>query len=560
MNRPSPGPEAVRALVSRIAPSVVSVIGYDAGYSTISEGCGYFSAEGRVTTSRHLFRGAKSARVMLAGGAVHDVLGILAEDPQADLALAAVDIPDRTVKALPPAKGIPRTGETLALVGGRLAPEKEGITGESGGARDFPLLGRILRAALPIPPSLTGAPVVGMDGLVAGIAIGRSTQGGSLSYVVPVGRAEDLTSTQFVKIADRRPPADGQDPDRFLPALRLLLGDDVEGAVEALEAVAREQPRDAAAWSAAAECLVTLGQSRRAMEAARAAVSIDPDNVSAWESTGIACAAAGMHAEAVEACRRVVRYKPRSSRAWNRLGVASYNAGRPSEAADSCKEAIRLSPDDAQEHKNLGVAYFALGRFPDAVDAFREAVRLRTEFENAWKNLGMTYFRMGAYEKSVEATLEAIRIRPDYARAHNNLGVAYQALGRTDDAIEAYKEAVRLKPRFGQAWANLAYAYTKQGKHEDAVRAFEEAVARDPFDTASRTGLALLLQKIGRGPEARAALEEAVKNEPKATTARLHLGLLLLEQGERGAALDQYKVLKDLDPERANALFAKVYK
>lgn len=560
MNRGSPGPEAVRALVSRIAPSVVSVIAYDAGYSTVAEGCGYFSAEGRVTTSRHLFHGAKSARVMLAGGAVHDVLGVLAEDPQTDLALIAVDIPDRTVKPIPPARGVPKSGESLALVGGRLSTEKDGVTGESGGLREYPLLGRILRAALPIPPALSGAPVVCMDGVVAGVAVGRSTPKGSLSYVVPVGRAEDLSSVQFVKVADRRPPGDGQDPDRFLPALRLLLGEDVEGAVEALEAVAKENPRDAAAWSAAAECLVSLGKTRPAMEAARAAVAIDPDCVSAWESIGVACAAAGMHAEAVEACRRVVRTKQRSARAWNRLGVASYNAGRPAEAADSCKEAIRLSPDDAQEHKNLGVAYFALGRFPDAIDAFREAVRLRPEFENAWKNLGMTYFRMGSYEKSVEATLEAIRIRPDYARAHNNLGVAYQALGRLDEAIEAYKEAVRLKPRFGQAWANLASAYTKQGKHEDAVRAYEEAVARDPFDTASRTGLAALLQKAGRVQEARAALEEAVKNEPKSGGARLAFGLLLLEQGDRGAAMDQYKALKDLDPARADALFAKVYK
>lgn len=554
------GPEAIRTLVARVAPSVVSVVPYDADYNTLTEGTGFFVAEGRIVTSRHLFHGARTARVVRSDGSVHDVLGILAEDPAADIVMAAVDIRDGLAPPLAFSSASPRRGEALAVVGGRLAEGAEGLAGEAVGERLLPVLGKVLRVTCPLRPGLSGAPVVGMDGEVAGMAVVRSLPKGSLAFVVPAARVDDLSSMDFVRISDRSAPDGGLDPDRFLPAFGRLLADDIEGGLRELEAVARAADRDAEAWSAVADAHLVLGRPREAVDAARAATAMSPENADAWARLGSAFAAAGLPAEAVDACRRVVRLRPRSARAWNRLGVACYNAGLPAEAADSCKEAIRLDPDDAQEHKNLGVAYFAMGRYPEAVDAFQEAVRLRPTFDHAWKNLGMTLHLLGEGEKAVAATLEAIRIRPDYARAHNNLGVVYQGLGRTEDAIDCYQEALRIQPAFGQAWSNLAFAYVKLGRTEDAVKAYGEALARDPADADTRTALGLLLRKAGRPVEAREAFLEAVRYAPGHVAARYNLGLLLLEMGDRGAALDEYKVLKNLDAEKANRLFDRVYK
>ena len=91
---PKKDPQALRALASRVQPSVVSFVTYDGNYGTLAEGAGFFIAPGRVATSRHLLRGARHARVMLHDGKVHDVLGVLGEDPGADVAVAAVDAPD----------------------------------------------------------------------------------------------------------------------------------------------------------------------------------------------------------------------------------------------------------------------------------------------------------------------------------------------------------------------------------------------------------------------------------------------------------------------------------
>ena len=48
--------------------------------------------------------------------------------------------------------------------------------------------------------------------------------------------------------------------------------------------------------------------------------------------------------------------------------------------------------------------------------------------------------------------------------------------------------------------------------------------------------------------------------QPHHAPAHYHLACLHLEKGDRGAALDEYRVLQDLDEERANRLFKLVYR
>lgn len=554
------GAPALRALAGRISPSVVSFIAYDASYATIAEGAAFFVAEGRVVASRHLLQGARAARVMRADGSVHEVLGVLGEDPGSDLVIAAVDIADKTVPSLPLAKSLPAQGERVAVLGGRLSVEREGLEGVVTAVREAPFVGTVFLVTCAAQKGASGAPVVGMDGEVLGVSVARPVDGGLLQYVVPASRIDLMKTDSFLKVAERPMGEVDEDPARFLAGVRCLLAEDLEGALAKFRAVADEDAADADAWKATADALTGLGRGKEAVEAARAAVNLDPEDPAAWESLGAASIEAGLYTEAADACKQVTRFRAKDPKAWNRYGVACYDGGRYQEAAQALREAIRLRPDDPRSHKNLGVSLLALGRLEDAVDAFREAVRLRPDFERAWKDLGLVQYRLGSLEKAVDANLEAIRIRPEYARAHNNLGVAYQALGRTEEAAGAYREALRLRPRFGQAWANLAYAYLKLGKVDDAQRAYEESVAREPGNAEARTSLAVLYRKSGKQEEARKELMEAVRAEPGCARAHYHLGRLYLDQGNKGAALEEYKVLKGIDEKRANQLFDNVYK
>ncbi len=53
---------------------------------------------------------------------------------------------------------------------------------------------------------------------------------------------------------------------------------------------------------------------------------------------------------------------------------------------------------------------------------------------------------------------------------------------------------------------------------------------------------------------------EEVRNNPDDADAHGNLGGAYLQSNDRDSAIDQYKILKKLDTERANKLFDRIYK
>ena len=105
--------------------------------------------------------------------------------------------------------------------------------------------------------------------------------------------------------------------------------------------------------------------------------------------------------------------------------------------------------------------------------------------------------------------------------AHDNLGVAYSTLGRWPEAVTAFQQAIRLQPDDTVAHYNLGVAYSNLGRSQDAVAAYQQVIRLKHND------------------------------------ARAHLALaaVYLMLGDRGAAREEYTILKTLDPSLAKDLF-----
>ena len=64
-------------------------------------------------------------------------------------------------------------------------------------------------------------------------------------------------------------------------------------------------------------------------------------------------------------------------------------------------------------------------------------------------------------------------------------------------------------------------------------------------------------------PDVRSAIDaykQAIRLKPNDATLHLYLGGAYLNVGDKGSALDEYKILKELDKEKANELFNLIYK
>ena len=143
-----------------------------------------------------------------------------------------------------------------------------------------------------------------------------------------------------------------------------------------------------------------------------------------------------------------------------------------------------------------------------------------------WFILGYCYGELGRHTEAIDAYKQVIRIKPDDTEPHFCLGTAFVNVGRYTEAINAFKEAIRIKPDYAEAHGYLGVVYGILGRYTEAIDAFKQAIRIKPDYAAAHCGL----------------------------------GAAYLGAGSRNLALEEYKVLKDLDKNLANQLFDDIYK
>jgi len=176
----------------------------------------------------------------------------------------------------------------------------------------------------------------------------------------------------------------------------------------------------------------------------------------------------------------------------------------------------------------IGFCNGELGNYIKAIEAYKQVIHIDPNNANAYYNLSVTYARLGLYKDAIESRKQAIRIDPNDAMNYYNLGEYYDHLGLYKDAVEAYKQAIRIDPDSGACtifYFNLGYAYYQLGFYKDAIEAYKQAIRIYP-DHAS---------------------------------AHCNLGVTYLMVGDRNSALNEYKILKELDIDLANKLFDLIY-
>ncbi len=524
--------EVLPAIVKKIEPSTVFILTYDMDGKILSQGSGFFiSVDGDIVTNRHVLQGANRAEVKTADGKAYPLKEILAEDKEGDLIRCSVEIPRNAVRPLSVSVSPPEVGERVIVIGNPLGLERTVADGIVSAVREIPAFGKIIQISAPISPGSSGSPVVNMKGEVIGVATFQIVEGQNLNFAIPVERVTKLTPGKGVPLAEWgagsieewRASAEGL----YFTGLMSLWKEDYRSALPYFEEAVKKNPRYAEAHFQIGYCNVELGHHTEAIEAFKQIIRINPDYAMAHLGLGLAYYKLGRHTEAIESYKQAIRIKPDLAEAHYGLGMAYGELGRYTEAIESYKQAIRIKPDLAEAHYGLGWAYYKLGRYTEAIESYKQALRIKPEYVEAYYNLGVTYGKVGRYAEEIESYKQAIRINPDLADAHLNLGVAYGTLGQYTEAIEACKQAIRINPDYAKAHFGLGLFYGKLGRYTEAIESYKQAI----------------------------------RIKPDYVEAHFNLGVAyLLILGDRGSALDEYKILKDLDKDLANRLFNLIYK
>jgi len=234
----------------------------------------------------------------------------------------------------------------------------------------------------------------------------------------------------------------------------------------------------------------------------------------------------GEYKKALTYYKDATKNDPEDVVAWYGLSQCYVGLEKPKEAIATYKAALRIHTDDATLHYSLGNYFNKLGQYPQAIASYKEAARINPDSAAVFEKLGLTYSKIGLYKKAIKAHRKAIRIKPQSASSHFQIGMAHEKLGNIKKALIAYRTTVGLEPDFAPAFTNMGLLFGELGRHDAKLEAFKQSIRINPDDP----------------------------------TAHYNMGIAYVALKDRNSALQEYKILKDLDAVKAVMLFDQIYK
>jgi len=255
--------------------------------------------------------------------------------------------------------------------------------------------------------------------------------------------------------------------------------------------------------------------------------------------------------------------------------VAMYGKSElASRAIDEYRQAIEADPTSEFLTASLAELYARTGRIRDAVVEAQDILKRDPNNLEAHKLLGRIYLRSlgdepeGASSGSddilklaIEQYQDITRLEPDSVDNHLLLGRLY---GRNHDlrlAESEFKTAVRLQPDSEEAVTALALLYTEEG---DSVRA-AEVLGNVPDAARSAKIYAVLGYTYEQQKEYKKAIEayrKAIALDRDNLDAMRGLAQNLMNDGQTDAALEQYQIIADANPEdfQTHLRMAEIYR
>jgi tetratricopeptide (TPR) repeat protein len=290
-----------------------------------------------------------------------------------------------------------------------------------------------------------------------------------------------------------------------------------------------------------------LAQNPPAVEAPSAAKGKVPDRAAAYYHFALAhmyeeqVATYGrseLATKAIEEYRAAIDADPTSSYLTSGLAELYAKTGRIRDAVVEAQDIIKKNPNNLEARRLLGRIYLrSLGDMQAgsgsesvlklAIEQYEQIIRLQPDSMDDHLLLGRLYRLNNDLQKAENEFKTAVKLQPDSEEAVTTLAYLYNELGDTTRAAQVLS-SVPSAGRSAKLYSALGYTYEQQKQYKGAIDAYRHAIEMDRDNLDAIRGLA--------------------QN--------------LLNDGQADAALEQYKVIADANPEDAQTYvrIAEIYR
>jgi tetratricopeptide (TPR) repeat protein len=247
---------------------------------------------------------------------------------------------------------------------------------------------------------------------------------------------------------------------RIQSVVTLYSNDQVQEALDSVQTLIKDYPKEALLHNICGACYSGLGQLDAALKSYKQALAIKPD-----------------YAEAN-----------------NNLGVTLQELGQLNEAVKSYEKAIEIKSDYAEANNNLGATLQELGQLNEAIKSYEQAIEIKSDYAEAHNNLGNTLRELSLLETAVKYYEQAIAIKPDYAQAYHNLGIVFKELGQHDASLKSYEKAVAIKPDYVKAHHSISFL-KKCTENDPQITQMQSLLSAENLSQSDRKHLCFALSK-----------------------------------------------------------------
>src|SRR5437879_5065139 len=241
-------------------------------------------------------------------------------------------------------------------------------------------------------------------------------------------------------------------------------------------------------------------------------------------------------------------------------------------AIEEYRQAIDADPTSEYLTAGLAELYAKTGRIRDAVMKSQDILKRDPNNLEAHKLLGRIYLRslgdiqsgngsQNVLKLAIEQYEQIIKIEPDSMDDHLLLGRLYRLNNDLQKAENEFKTAVKLQPGSEEAVTTLAYLYNELG---DTARATQVLSSVPNAERSAKlySALGYTYEQQKQYKNAVEAYRHAIELDRDNLDAIRGLAQNLLNDGQADAALEQYKVIADANPEDAQTYvrIAEIYR